>query len=234
MLGNKNKNFLNIGDRVDLYLGEGPVYRSKVEDITNSGDFLVSIPTYKGEPIEVHKGQKFQIYFYRTNGRYRVDVRMAGYRREGSLQLLELEKMSEPQKQQRRESFRLPIDLKVTVTLLENDSISEDILSEMNFTEEISSLNISATGIAIKTKREYSIGDKVFLQIHLKWPNVNSKPLEIMGEVKQVELFEYTGKEYIVGISFLYVSNDIYNFISKFIMVQEQKRLRQKRLVEGD
>lgn len=229
-----NKSLLNIGDRVDLYLGTGPTYLSKLEDITQSGNLLVSIPTYRGEPIDIEKGQGFQLYFYRPNGRYRVNVKMNGYVKDGLVRLMELKPLSDPQRQQRRESFRLPIELKVLVTYIDSESITEDILGSDSSTEKVTSSNLSATGIAITTKRQYSLGDKVFLQIYLNWPEEKSEPIELMGEVRQVAKTEPFEKTFIVGIKFVYLSNDIYNHLSRFIMLQQQKRRKQERLVEGE
>lgn len=233
-MASKNKNLLKIGDRVDLYLGTGPTYLSKLEDITQSGNLLVSIPTYKGEPVDIEKGQGIQLYFYRTNGRYRINVKMNGYIKDGLIRLMELKPLSDLQRQQRRDSFRLPIELKVLLTFIDNETITENYPGSDNSTEQVSSSNLSATGIAITTKRQYSLGDRVFLQIYLNWPEGNSEPIELMGEVRQVAPTEPFEKTFIVGIKFLYLSNDIYSHISRFVMAQEQKRLKQKRLVEGD
>lgn len=232
-MANKNANLLNIGDKVDLYLGTGPTYHSKLEDITSSGNLLVSIPTHKGEPIDVEKGQGLQLYFYRTNGRYRVNVRMNGYIRDRYVRLMELQPLSDPQKQQRRESFRLPVELKVLVTYIENDSLTEELRGSDSITEEVTSANLSANGIAIMTKKQYSLGDRLLMRIYLKWPEEKSEPIELIGEVRQTALTDPFEKTYIVGIMFLYMSNDIYSHISRYVMAQEQKRLKQKRLVEG-
>ena len=234
-MASKNKNLLSIGDKVDLYLGTGPVYLSKLEDITQSGNLLVSIPTYQGVPVNIKEGQGFQLYFYRTNGRYRVNVKMNGYVKDGHIRLMELKPLSDPQRQQRRDPFRLPIDLKVLVTNIEeteNKSITEDV-SGSDKTEQVSSINLSATGIAIASRHQYSLGDRVNLQIYLNWPEGNSGPIELIGEVRQVTEAEPLRRVY-CGLRFLYLSNDTYSHLYRFIMSQEQKRLRQKRLVEGD
>ncbi len=229
------KNLLNIGDRVDLYLGTGPVYRTMLEDIADNGNLLVSVPTYKGVPIKLSKGQGLQIYFYRPTGRYRVNVKMITYQQHEQLRMLELKPLSEPQKQQRRESFRIQADLKVLLRYADNEIIPEKLMSpDLSEQEVASSVNISATGIAIRTKKVYNIGDKLFLRIFLKWPDESAAPLEVIGEIRQIDLLDPVQKINYVGVMFLYTSNDIYEHISKYVMAQEQKRLKQKRLVEGD
>ncbi len=227
------KQLINIGDRVDMYLGSGPTYRTKLEDIAENGNLLVSIPIYKGLPVTFSKDQGMQMYFYRTNGRYRVNVKIVGYQQHGQLRFLELKALSEPQKQQRRDSFRIEADLKVVLRYVDND-LAFDRLIRQEDEEVVSSINISATGIAIKTKKVYNVGDKVFMRIYLNWPEKAVEPLEIIGEVRQVEMIYPLQKIYCIGIMFLYTSKDVYSHLSKFIMAQEQKQLKLKRLVEGD
>ena len=230
-----NKQLINIRDRIDLYLGSGPTYRSMLEDITSNGNLLVSIPTHKGIPLELSKGQGLQLYFYRQNGRFRANVKVVDFRVSNVVRLIELKVLSEPQKQQRRDSFRLQASIKVVTRPFETGILSEKSLNERDQKEdENGSMNISASGIAIRTKKMYFVGDTVHMRIHLKWPDENAEPLEVIGEVRQTYMVDPLQKIYCVGIVFRYTSDDIYGHLSKYVMVQEQKRLKQKRLVEDD
>ena len=228
------KQLIEIGDRVDLYLGTGAIYRTILEDIADNGNLLVSVPIYKGMPVSFTKDQGLQMYFYRTNGRYRVNVKMVGYQQHGQLRLLELQALSAPQKQQRRDSYRINEKLKVVLRYVDNNLVFDKLNRPENDQEVVASLNISASGIAIKTKKVYNVGDKVFMRIYLKWPHAEAEPLEIIGEIRQVDKIYPLRKTYSIGIMFLYTSKDVYSHLSKYVMAQEQKRLKQKRLAEED
>ncbi|NLO47740.1 MAG: flagellar brake protein [Clostridiales bacterium] len=228
------KQLIKIGDRVDLYLGTGPVYRTMLEDITNNKNLLVSVPIYKGMPVSFAKNQELQMYFYRTNGRYRANVKMVGYQHHDQLTFLELQVLSEPQKQQRRDSFRINEELKVVMSYIDNDLVFDRLNSSEDDREVAYSINISVTGIAVKTKKAYSVGDKVFMRIYLMWPDAEAEPLEIIGEIRQVDMINPLQKVYNIGIMFLYTSKEVSGNLSKYVMAREQKRLKQKRLVEDD
>ena len=230
-----NDRFIRIGDKVDLRVREEDFCAVTVSDITRGGVILVSEPSLRGMVYPLHTGDEVSLYFYRESGRFAFDVKVCGYTTSNDVRFVELEQLTEPRKEQRREFYRLPAYLK---TLVCQYTDSPDLLSgkkdEGGDTEEIAYTNdISIAGISLRTKQMYTIGETLELRIHLGWPNDKAPPLVVLAEVRRViRLQDRVG--YQVGFRFIDLSRVAHDSITKFVIHQQQKRIRQRKLVEGD
>ncbi|MDR1298926.1 MAG: flagellar brake protein [Oscillospiraceae bacterium] len=245
------KDDIRPGDRVDLLIRAGTEYRTLVEDVEQSGSIIVTVPTYRGTSVVLRKKQAMTMNFYRDNGKYSLSVRVTGYRSNGDRRLIVLERTSDIVKQQRRGYYRLPVVLRTEVrrlsvalptelhrlpdTLPMMDDVmtydeAVDALDSYTVDEEtVTSRDISISGISVKSRTEFSIGDKLVIKVHLDWPHATEPPISAVVEVRRVEHDIATG-QYFVGLEFTgaFAKRDI---ITKFIYEQQQKRIRQDKLI---
>jgi c-di-GMP-binding flagellar brake protein YcgR len=246
------KDDIRPGDRVDLLIRAGTEYRTLVEDIDQSGNIVVTVPTYKGTSVVLRKKQALTMSYYRDNGKYSLSARVTGYRSSGDRRLIVLERTSDIVKQQRRGYYRLPVVLRTevrrlsvalptelhrlpdTLPMMMDDVMTYeeavDALDTYTVGEEtVTSRDISISGISVKSRTEFSIGDKLVIKVHLDWPNVTEPPISAVVEVRRVEFDDATGM-YFVGLEFTgaFAKRDI---ITKFIYEQQQKRIRQEKLI---
>ena len=227
--------YVKISEKIDLHLGKGPYYRTVVDDILDEETLLVSIPTFRGIPIILHMDQELQLFFYRDNGRFAQNVQVIGFDLGEAVRLVKLRILSEPARQQRRQSFRVSTILQATLRpyTLGPFPLKPDP-SEAEEMEEVSTFNVSATGVAIKTHGDYYVGERIFLRIFLAWPTSNAKPLDIMSEVRQIVRLEPGRDVFYLGAMFLDASEEMSTHIAKFVLIEEQKRRKQARLVEEE
>jgi c-di-GMP-binding flagellar brake protein YcgR len=244
------------GDRIDLSAKPepGPDYRTIVEDVDAKGNMLVATPTYKGSPVVFRKKQTLTLSYYRDNGKYSLGVKVTGYRTNGDRRMVVLERTSDVVKEQRRGYYRLPVVLRTEVRRLSVSLPTElhrlpdnlpmlddvmtyeeavDALDEYTVEEESSATrDISISGISVKTSTEYFVGDKLVIKVHLDWPSMTEPPISAVVEVRRVERDPASGMYYI-GLEFsgAFAKRDI---ITKFIFEQQQKRLRQEKLIKDD
>jgi c-di-GMP-binding flagellar brake protein YcgR len=101
------KNYIIIGDRIDIALGEATTYRSMVENLFEHGRAVIAAPTYKGLNVILHMEDVLTIYYYRENGRFKVEAAVESFETENNVNLVIIKFTSEPEKQQRRSAFRL-------------------------------------------------------------------------------------------------------------------------------
>lgn len=228
------KDALMIGDKVDMYLGKGPYYRTVVSDIMDNGDIYVPIPTIKGIPIILSAGQELVLLYYRDNGRFLLGCKVKRMIVEGALRQIILSVVAGPERQQRRTSFRVSTMLRSHIKTFEEGpferNIPEDELDELT---DAHTLNISSTGLAIRTTENYKIGDLLYILLYLDWPTENSPPMALQGEVRQITSPSPGSELNQVGIRLVDLSVEQSNHIAKFVMLEEQRRVRQNRLVEG-
>jgi c-di-GMP-binding flagellar brake protein YcgR len=242
------------GDRVDLQYRNSPEYRALVEETGRGGAIVVTSPTYKGVPVVFHRDQVLRLSFYRDNGKYSMEVKVRGFRTSGEIRLVALECISDVTKVQRRGYYRLPVVLRTEVRRLPvalptelhrlpevlpmlDDVMSYeeavDALEEYAVDEENSTTrDISISGISVKSKSKFVIGDKMVIKVHLGWPNAKEPPISAVVEVRRVEYDPATGS-YNVGLEFAgaFAKRDI---ITKYIYEQQQKRIKQEKLIKDE
>lgn len=230
-----NIDSLQIGEKVDLYLGSGPYYRTVVDDLPENRIVLLPIPTFKGIPISLKMDQKLQLFFYRDTGRYSVTVSVIGLDTVSQVKMVAFRMLSNPEQQQRRASFRVETMVKAIVRpeALGPFPKKPDPLEEKEM-EEAPAFNISATGIAVRVKKEYHVGDQVYMKIFLAWPSSSTDPINVLCQIRQVSDFRPGSGMYQLGVMFLDADSALYEHIAKYVMIEDRRRLRQKKLVEEE
>lgn len=226
---------VKIGEQVDLYLGKGPYYRTVVDDIRGGDILMVSIPTFRGISVILRLDQELRLFFYRDNGRYSILVRVLDLQLTEPVRMAKLKVLSDPERQQRRESFRVSTMISTILRPVvfgpyppKGQPLAQDEI------EQGPAFNISATGIAVRVTGEYSVGERIFLRIYLAWPKPDSEPLDILGEVRQIHRVESDRNLFQLGIMFIDVSEELSSHIAKFVLMEEQRRTKQSRLIEGE
>jgi c-di-GMP-binding flagellar brake protein YcgR len=245
---------ISPGDRVDLHYDDSPEYRSLVEEVSDGGRLVVVSPTYRGVPVIFHIGQKLELSYYRDNGKFSVAVRVDGFYTSNNVRYVVLEGASGVTKVQRRAYYRLPIVLRTEVRRLPVALPTElhrlpDVLPKLDdivsYEEAVEALDeytvsaetsttrdISISGISVKTRTEYCVGDKLVIKVELGWPNVMGQPISAVVEVRRVEYDVSTGMYY-TGLEFVgaFAKRDL---ITKFIYEKQKKRIKQEKLIKDD
>lgn len=228
---------VQIGDIIDLYTGKGIPYRTKIEDFTREGNIVVSTPLYRGIPIIVLREQKLELFFYRDNGRFAMDVKVADLVVSGSIRMLILEPTSEVRKQQRRDSFRLKKFIDVTIRDLAGGEFprrhtEEDDIYETAATTE----DISETGAGLRVHKKYDQGDRIYLRIYINWGEQGLPYMDFHCEIMQsVYVRRDSGPAYYrLGVNFLNSTQETRTLMAKYILIEQQKTIKQQRLVEGE
>ena len=223
------------GEKIDLYLGRGPYYRTLVDELPDDKTIIALLPTFRGIPIILSQNQEIKMYFYRPNGRYMQNVKVMGFMLEGNVRLVRLMELGPAEKQQRRETFRVTTMLRAILRPHEHGEFPYRITtSEEELMEEVPTFNISATGVAVRTSNEYDVGDRIYIRIFLTWPQQQAEPIDVMGEVRQVVNAEHEMRVKQLGIMFLDISEETSGRIEKFVIVEQQRKAKQKKLVSDE
>lgn len=111
--------FINVNTRISIGLKRADyagVYDSRVEDITKK-HILISHPSENGVPIPMLPGSKVSVEYVSNEGRYHFETKVLGRHSEGSLSFIELEIPETITRNQLREFFRVPCNLKGKVKI---------------------------------------------------------------------------------------------------------------------
>jgi len=227
-----------IGDKVDLIGERSRIYKTMVEDVIESVLFLVGVPRISGIPMQLHVNDEVTMVFYRESGRYVATMKVAGFEKKGDSRYVLLLLASKPQQDQRRDSYRLSIRMKAQVCEYIEDIEKELIeywdIEHKVVLETVSSRDISVTGIALLTKREYISGDKYLLRLFFNEPRASrTPPFFICGKVMRVNPWRVEGMNN-VGIQFFGQTKDMREYISRYVLAEQQKQIKSRRLLESN
>lgn len=232
-----------IGDRVDLVVEAGQVYRALIEDRIDDGPFLVAIPTLRGVPMQVEQDDDIYLVFYRESGRYIAQMKVIGIERRMDTRYMWLLQKTWAQKNQRREAYRLPVGFSVQVYEYDEDmdkgtsGEAEDSARAMAL-EKADSRDLSITGIALITRKQYVLDDMYILVMRLESSTANARnmssldrspPLQLTATVKRSIPWRGSGK-YNTGMQFFGMTRRTSEEISRFVLAEQQKLIRINRL----
>jgi len=238
-----DEDIIVIGDRVDLVVKTGQVYRAMIEDRIDNGPFLVGIPSSKGIPMHVESGDDIYLVFYRETGRYIAQMNVVALENRGAIRYMWLLQKTKAQQNQRRGAFRLPVSLNVHIRKYEEDE--EDIKKD-NLglglidepapapLEEANTRDISVTGISLLTKKKYALDEKFILSMDLDMTpaiiRVRQLPISttetiLTATVKRCIPWR-TDNMFNTGMHYFGLTKSMSESIAKYVLTEQQKRVK--------
>jgi c-di-GMP-binding flagellar brake protein YcgR len=203
---------VKLGEILDLDL-DGGSSRTKVLDLLPEERFTVLQPTIKGIPYRLRKGETVQCYFFRPNGMHTFQAVMEEEIYRGNLESCLLRASSMVERRQRRNSYRLPVSLEVTVKPMEGEPAAAQ--SESFHTRTV---NISQDGMLFNYPCEYEPGTQFELQL-----KIGQDTLSLKGEVKRSIPPGDKKAAYGIAVRYFDYNNDVQNRIGRYIMKQQIK-----------
>jgi hypothetical protein len=235
---------LVVGDKVDLIIPAGQVYRAMIEDRLDNGPFLIGVPSNKGVPMPVYQDDDIYIVFYRETGRYIAQMRVVALERRGSVRYMWLLQKTKAQKNQRREAYRLPVSFEVQIFEY-NDEQEHGIIGKKDeeaqavALEAVNSRDISVTGISILTKKLYILEERYMLSMYINIAPVAIRaratsdripPLQVTATVKRCTPWR-TNNMFNTGMQFFGVTRSTNESISRYVLTEQQKQIKKRRLI---
>ena len=214
-----NDEVIIIGDKVELIRDEGRVYKTMVEDITGNGFYLVGVPTYGAMPVLLHYGDEMNLLFSRKSGKYSALMSVVGFEKRGEIRYAWLMQRSGPRIYQRREAYRLPMDVKVLVCEYREDFEAAGVI------ETVSSKDISITGIALVSRKKYDINEKLLLKPYLEEEFAAREPFIARAEVVRTTSEKYIGRHY-VGTRFFAQPKSMSDYLARYVVAKQQEQFR--------
>ena len=232
-----------VGDRVDIVVQMGLVYRAMIEDRLENGPFLIAVPSRKGVPMTVYQNDDIYLVFYRDTGRYIAQMKVMALEKRGEMRYMWVLQKTRAQKNQRRDAFRLAVSFNVGIYEYTEDmerglSVKPEGEGSFLSLENVNSRDISVTGIALLTKREYALEDRYILEMHMEAANpvvrpretvVAEPPLQLTATVKRCIPWR-TGKLFNTGMHFIGLTHDMSEGLAKYVLTEQQRQIKKRRL----
>lgn len=205
--------FLEIGMKVSIEVvgkEKNRFFPSKIEDI-KSGNLVVGMPIKGNSIIGIPLNSIIHLNFLQKDTIYRLDC-LVLRKRYNPIPVLILEPLGFPYRHQRRDYFRVNVNIDVMVTIIDDDKCLKGTIK-----------NISGSG-ALLALPEYIKKGKMLL---LKYP-IENKILESKAEVVRVEKDNLRRiNPYDIAVNFSDISEDTRDALIKFALTV-QRELRKK------
>ncbi len=218
-----NNKLLIPGEKINLVVIDeynNCEYLSKVEEIHENGIIDVLIPISKKQMIYIKKDAFLKVIISRDSAIFEFKAKLVN-KVFGKEPLLQLDRVSEIIKIQRRNYYRLKIIKQIKVRKVVN--IKEKLYEEY-FSAAL--VDLSGGGIGINSTEKLDANDIVEINMEL-----SSKIINMYGRVVRIELLIKSKQEmYNYGIHFEKITEIERNIIMRFIF-DEQRKLAKKGLI---
>jgi len=233
----REDNELQVGDRVEMVRDKNQVYKTIIEDMTGNGLFLMGVPIFNSRYVVLRVGEVVSLVFYRETGRYSTKMRIVGFDKKGEIRYAWLYQLAAPAMDQRRENYRINDMLNVQVCKylksIERELPSHPDIELIPVLDTVVSSDISVAGISLVTRREYEPGEKYLLKLFIEEPRDRAPAFGISAEVARSAPGRRSNTIN-VGMRFINQTKQMSEYLSKYILAQQQKQIRYKRLIGGN
>ena len=228
---------LVLGDKIDITTDGRRFFKTSIGDIQKDGQVLIGPPTYRTTQMELHLFDEIYLVFYRDSGRYITQMRVVDFQVKDDVKYALLEQMIIPEKDQRREVYRLPVGVETLVCEytdgLELTLSMKDDVPEAELLAEARTRDISVTGTSLLMARECFLGEKYLLKMYLDGGRGKKSPFIICATVMRSEKSLRTDM-FEIGMRFFGLSKTKSEFLSKYVLRQQQQIIVKRRLIEGE
>jgi c-di-GMP-binding flagellar brake protein YcgR len=214
--------FLYIGARINLLVMNSynqSQYVSRVDNINEDGSIDVLIPISKRKIVYINNDTALKVIIASEGAIYEFKAEIVE-KLFGVVPLLRLKRVSDIQKIQRRNYFRLKATNKFKIRKLIN--LKEAIYSEYF---EVTMVDISGGGLAFNAEIELDINDLIEVNMDL-----NSKTINLLGKIVRADKDEDKAKMFSYGVNFEKIAEIERNVIMRYIF-EEQRKLAKKGLI---
>ncbi|MEA4849759.1 MAG: flagellar brake protein [Clostridiaceae bacterium] len=217
------KKYFLIGERVQIehvdLVGELHVYVSQIVDIHDNDYIDVLIPIHKKRDVHLKPDTILKLILLKGDAIYEFRTVLLE-KLFGGIPLLRLKVVSEVNKIQRRDFYRLKVMKEIEARLVEDlkaKKFGESFKCNMH--------DISAGGLLFSSKQELSENDILEFTIDL-----NGKKHIVFGAIVRRTLNENRKAPYSYGVMYVNTNMTERNAITKFIF-EEQRRLIKRGLI---
>lgn len=231
---------LRIGDKVEIgkkagkgLLGETDyaVYVSQILDFRDD-EIIIAMPISEGHVVPLEIGNVMEAYFYTAQGIYRCDCKITNRGKEDNIYMCSIAFVSELEKFQRRQFYRLECSIGVNVTVLELMEIfhyaQSKTVPEVTANKPVNAtiVDISGGGVRMLSDCKFNRGDYLYLNFSIDM-NIGVKNVEIVAKVIQSVESPKRARFYDTRLQFKEIAPELRDLLVKYIF-EQQRKIQQK------
>ena len=219
--------YLHIGDRVNI-LYDGDTYNSKIvrfiKKIKGVENIVILLPTKNNLSMKTDDDKKkYEVLFYTKGGIYKGDCKIKDkYREDGVVAVLEIAIISDLEKYQRREYYRIDYIDKIQFKVLQSKNEETGALEENEDVWHNGTLtNISGGGLRFNSSEGMENAKKVQVKFKLK-DHEDDGEYDIEADIVGVNIRSHVDKKYDYRIQFTKINKVERENIVRFVFERER------------
>lgn len=216
----------DIGDKVSILIDKRE-YVSKILRITDEGGLVIYVPSYNGSDLQLIDDKNYSLIFYVNGGLYKADVVLEDIYEEKGIDVVELELMSELERYQRREYFRIDYFCDIEYKILEIYSDDGSLERHNGKWCKAKLSNISGGGMKFNSEEGIPNAKRVFLKFALG-EGINRTQYSCLANVVLISKKDIGKLIYEYRVSFSDIDESARENIIKFVF-EEERRMRRKK-----
>lgn len=235
---------LEIGNKIELTRSAAAeniddaqnkrMYISQIVDIIDDDKMKIGMPMEQGKVIPLSINTRLDACFYTTQGLYQGRIIVTDRYKEGQIFILVVELISNLQKYQRRQYFRLGCVIDIKYRKIFDEEIEEyaqnnNMIIEADDFLDGTALDISGGGIRFVSGEHLEKDKDIFIVLEIKYED-QTKTYGLLGRIimsyqakSRENLFEHR-------VEFVNMQGGVRESLIKYIF-EEERRQRQKQLL---
>ena len=228
--GNKI-DFKDILSKEQLNGGLTPAtYASQVFEIRNDNILRVSMPIEHGRIIPLSKGKKFDAFFYTAKGLYQCRVIIIDRFKINNIYMMDIELLTEPVKYQRRQYYRLELNIpvrymQITETesnVMENEEELPERLENLSEYHTGDTIDISGGGLRFTGDTLVEKGNRLAVVFDIDYEGNIERYLLAADVIMSFAIPQHHGM-YEHRVEFKDISKENREMLIKYIFQEERK-----------
>lgn len=247
-------NMLTVGDKIELrkVSGHGKVdkeklYVSQLLEICSEKEANIAMPVDGEKTVAVEIGERFELVFYTKNGLYQCLCRVTNRFRENNLLIAVIEFLSDFEKYQRRQYFRLECLIDISCRLMsEQEVIMRKKLKNPNLGSEDKKIieewlkdlpvkwnpavmiDISGGGARINSVVQFEKEQIIMIMLTIGIEKTLKK-LILCGKIITNRKIQNRNSTYEHRVEFIDITRENRELIVKYVFEEQRKRRRKER-----
>lgn len=216
-------NALSIGQKIEMtrFYGSGlgqakevKTYVSQLLDIKDASRIYIAMPMEGGKMFLLENGDKYNLYFYAQTGLYHCVAQVENRYRSKQIYLAEMVFLSEVEKYQRRQFYRLNCILDMTYRRKDGtDSPQQGVI-----------IDISGGGLRFNSKQPHEPGTELVVEFQLVVGGAVKKYAVSARVISSTYLVNKDKSVYENRMEFTDIAESMREDIVKYIFEEERKR----------
>lgn len=221
-----DKSKFDIGEKVSV-LVDKQEYFSKILRIGTEGEIIMYIPSNNGVNLRLVDDKEYILVFYLKEGLYKATVVLSDVYTEEGIDVVELELVSELERYQRREYYRIDYYCDIEYRILEIIDDNGEMIRHSGDWNKAKLSNISGGGMKFTSKDGITTAKRVFLKFALG-EGLNRNLYNCLANVVLISKKDNGTPLYEYRVSFSDIEESARENIIKFVFEEERRNRRKK------